>query len=213
LNNAYYNREESNTRKADGASGSKYISQFDGISRSALIEVVPAQFSDVGSSARISSRRIASADQLSAVGNQALNFVRIDSSVMVSTRRESSPSGITFTLRMESKRVARFNLEDILPTNFDAIQGIVNDDALITDLKTWAMDNQVNECGNESGNSHASSGINEITSNNGLNNSETKKTITTVRSKNRSFRSEEFNVRHSIIRHSDASLICEGLHV
>ena len=208
MNKANNNREQCNASQSDGARSREFFSELHGVSGSTLIETIPTQFSDVRSSSRISARRIASADQGSAAGNQTSNFVRTDSSVMVTTRRQCSPRGITLTLSVKSKRVMRFNLQNILPAELDSAQGIIDDDSFVANLQTWVMDNQINPDRYEGCNGNTSRRINRIPSKDGLQNSQEEQSVTAVRSKDRRLGTEEFNVGHS-----DVSLICEGLHV
>ena len=208
LNNTHYDRSQGNACKRDLSRSSEFTPQLNDISRSALVETVPSQFSDVRSSARISTRRIAGTNESGAAGDQSLNFVRIDSSVVVTTRRQRSPRGVTLILSVKSKRVARFNLKNVLPTDVNAAEGIIDNNALIANLNTWSMNHKVDQDRNECCDRDASCCIDGIAAHDRLNYSESQQSVTAVSSKDRGFGSEEFNVRHS-----DASLICEGLHV
>ena len=208
LNNTHYDRSQGNACKCDFSRGSELAAQLNEIPRSALIETIPSQFSDIRSSAGIGSGGIAGANESSAVGNQPFNFVRVDSSVVVTTRRERSPRGVTLTLRVESKRVSRFNLKNVLPADVNLAEGIVDYDSFIANLETWAMNNEANQNRNECCDRDSACCINPITSENGLDDRKSQQSVTAIGSKDGGFGTEEFNVRHF-----DASLICEGLHV
>ncbi len=208
MNNTHYDRNQGTACKCDFSRGSELAAQLNDIPRSALIETIPSQFGDIRSSARISSRGIASANESGTAGDQPLNFVRVDSSVVVTTRRERSPRGVTLTLSVKSKRVSRFNFKDVLPADVNPAEGIVDDDSLIANLETWAMNNEANQNRNECCDRDSACCINPITSENGLDDRKSQQSVTAVGSKDGGFGTEEFNVRHS-----DASLICEGLHV
>jgi len=127
---------------------------------------------------------------------------------MVTTRRQSSPSGVTLTFSVKSKGVTRFDLQDILPANFDAAEGVINDDSFISNLQAWAMNNQVNPDGNESCDRDATSSIKRVASEDGLDDSEEQQSVSAVRSKDCRFGAEEFDVCHV-----DDSLIEKVLHV
>jgi hypothetical protein len=100
------------------------------------------------------------------------------------------------------------NLQDILPANSDTSEWIVDDDALISNLQAWSMDNKEDQNCNQGNERNGASQASQITRGNGLKKGEDEQSVASVRRNNGGFGSEEFDVCHV-----DVSLIEKVLHV
>jgi hypothetical protein len=114
---------------------------------------------------------------------------------------------------VKSKRVTRFNLQDVLPAEFDAAKGIIDNDAFITNLQAWAMNDQVNPDRNKGCDCDAASSIKSVAGEDGLQYGQSQQSVSAVSSKDRSFGAEEFDIRHSVSPSNSLAFMCEELHV
>jgi len=163
---------------------------------------------EVGGNTRISSRRFTRTDKT--VELKSFDFAGVNTSGVISTGSLSAPDAYLAAIaQLEKSGVLSFNDIDILPTNNDGTQWIVDAHTLIEDFNAWAMQGDVDgqskesapcNCGNESA---------RVIAEDALKNHSRKQCVGDYCSHHRSTRSEKITVIHTSILSRKA----EVLHV
>lgn len=152
----------------------------------------------VGHNTRIGSGRFTGTDNGGEI--KAFNLTGVHSSRVVTTRSLSRPNGdFLSTVELQERTVFSFNDINILPSNGYCGEGVMNPDALIKDLNTWFMQQQVDTCCNQSAPSNCCDGGSPTAGQNSLQVEANHQQVRDVGHNKTSTRSEKFSVIHGSI--------------
>ena len=152
----------------------------------------------VGHNTRISSRRFTGTDNRGEV--KPLNFSGVHRSRVITTRSLSRPHGdLLSTIELNERTVFSFNDINILPPDGYRRERVMNADALIKDLNTWFLQQEINTCCNKNAPSPCCDGGSPTASQQSLQVKTDHQQVGDEGHKKTSTRSEKFSVIHGSI--------------
>ena len=177
------------------------------VSSHAILEtVIPTSITErfhsrstkVGHNTRISSRRFTGTDNRGEV--KTFGFTRVHGARVITTWGLSRPDGDLFsTVELQESTVLSFDDINIVPTNSYGGEGIINPDALIKNLDTGLVQQQVDTSCNQNAPSNCGDGGSPSTCQHGLKVEADHQQVGDVGHHKTSTRSEEFSVIHGSI--------------
>lgn len=165
---------------------------------SGVSERFQSRSAKIGHNTRISSGRFTGTDNGGEI--KAFNLTGVHSSRVVTTRSLSRPNGdFLSTVELQERTVFSFNDINILPSDGYRGEGVMNPDALIKNLNTWFMQQQVDTCCNQSAPSNCCDGGSPTAGQNSLQVEANHQQVGDVGHNKTSTRSEKFSVIHGSI--------------
>lgn len=178
------------------------------ITRSIRTEIGQASSTEIRRHTRISSRRFTGANE--SIQLQPFDFTRVNGAGVISAWSLGAPDAYLAAIsELQECGVLSFDHINIVPTNNDGADGIVNAHALIENLNAGAMQNDVDSQGKEGAPSNGAKNRTKVTGQDALENHASKQCVGNNCSHDRSAGSEEFTIIHTSILSRKA----EVLHV
>ena len=193
----YGNQKKVGNSNSDD-SGISANTKLETIISARVSERFQSSSTEVGHNTRISSGRFTGTDNGGEI--KAFNLTGVHSSRVITTRSLSRPNGDFLSIvELQESTVFSFNDINILPSNGYCGEGVMNPDALIKDLNTWFMQQQVDTCCNKSAPSDCCDGGSPTTSQNSLQVEADYQHVGDASQNKTSTRSEKFSVIHGSI--------------
>ena len=168
------------------------------ITRSIGTKISQASTTEIRRHTRISSRRFTGADE--SIQLQPFDFTRMNGAGVISAWSLGAPDAYLAAIsELQEGGVLGFDHIDILPTNNDGANGIVNAQTLIENFNAGAMQNDVDNQGKEGAPSNGAKNRTQVTGQDALENHASKQCVGNDCSHHRSARSKEFTIIHSSI--------------
>jgi len=162
-----------------------------------LLKSIPSHPCNVSSRTRIGAGRISRSNDRHVFRDHEFNFGAINSPLVVSTGSKSGPSAEFFAFGgVEGEGILSLNFDDVLPAQFDSLDGVLNDYSLISNQETGTMNDKEDEGANDCCGGKCDCNVIEISGPKGLQNRAHQERITDIRDNNRGSRPEEFGIAH-----------------
>lgn len=162
------------------------------------LEIFPTLTGNVGGGARICSGGVGSFNGAGISAKDSSQFIRVNSSMVITTRSDGSPTGYGSTFSVKSEGKARFNVKNISPFKSLCTKGIYENHSFISDFEAWPLNNAVNEQNNGRGHNECEKKFPEIRRSYGLNQRTRNQEVPDKGYDQRRLRAKNFNVRHRL---------------
>jgi hypothetical protein len=196
------NQQGSNNRAGyndSQAGGIETILSEATIDGSSVVETFVPRVCEVKSNTTVRSWTLSGPNRTSGVNSQTLNFRRVDTTTVVTTRSWSGPRVNNATIDLNAHRVMSGNVLDLVPTNGDLSQWISDADTFIKNFNAGSMQNQVGTLNRTNAQTQADGNTTEAAIEEFLNNHRTYNQVRNGRSEETASGAEEFNVTHTPI--------------
>ena len=165
----------------------------------ALVETLEPRVREVKSNTTVRSWTLSWPNRTSGVDSQTLNFRRVDTTTVVTTRSWSGPRVNNSTIDLNAHRVMRADVLDLIPTDGDFSQWVSDANSLIKNFNAGSMQNQVSSLDRTNAQTQANSDSTNASIDNLLNNHCANNQVGNGCSEDTASRAEEFNVTHTPI--------------
>ena len=208
MSNRISNQEENIQTKSGKQRVFTQVKVTQTITRSIGTEIGQASTTEIRRHTRISSRRFTGAYK--SIQLQPLDFTGVNSAGVISAWSLGAPDAYLAAIsELQESGVLGFDHIDILPTNNDRTDGIVNAQTLIENFNAGAMQNDVDSQDKESAPANGAKNRTQVTGQDALENHASQQCVGNDCSHHRSAGSEEFTIIHRSILSRKA----EVLHV
>lgn len=208
MSNRISNQEENIETKSGEQRVFTQVKITQTITRSIGTKISQASTTEIRRHTRISSRRFTGADE--SIQLQPFDFTRMNGAGVISAWSLGAPDAYLAAIsELQEGGVLGFDHINILPTNNDGADGIVNAQTLIENFNAGTMQNDVDNQGKEGAPSNGAKNRTQVTGQDALENHASKQCVGNDCSHHRSAGSEEFTIIHRSILSRKA----EVLHV
>lgn len=198
MSNRISNQEENIETKSGEQRVFTQVKITQTITRSIGTKISQASTTEIRRHTRISSRRFTGADE--SIQLQPFDFTRMNGAGVISAWSLGAPDAYLAAIsELQEGGVLGFDHINILPTNNDGANGIVNAQTLIENFNAGAMQNDVDNQGKKGAPSNGAKNRTQVTGQDALENHASKQCVGNDCSHHRSAGSEEFTIIHRSI--------------
>lgn len=198
MSNRISNQEENIETKSGEQRVFTQVKITQTITRSIGTKISQASTTEIRRHTRISSRRFTGADE--SIQLQPFDFTRMNGAGVISAWSLGAPDAYLAAIsELQEGGVLGFDHINILPTNNDGADGIVNAQTLIENFNAGTMQNDVDNQGKKGAPSNGAKNRTQVTGQDALENHASKQCVGNDCSHHRSAGSEEFTIIHRSI--------------
>lgn len=198
MSNRISNQEENIETKSGEQRVFTQVKITQTITRSIGTKISQASTTEIRRHTRISSRRFTGADE--SIQLQPFDFTRMNGAGVISAWSLGAPDAYLAAIsELQEGGVLGFDHINILPTNNDGANGIVNAQTLIENFNAGTMQNDVDNQGKKGAPSNGAKNRTQVTGQDALENHASKQCVGNDCSHHRSAGSEEFTIIHRSI--------------
>ena len=198
MSNRISNQEENIETKSGEQRVFTQVKITQTITRSIGTKISQASTTEIRRHTRISSRRFTGADE--SIQLQPFDFTRMNGAGVISAWSLGAPDAYLAAIsELQEGGVLGFDHINILPTNNDGADGIVNAQTLVENFNAGTMQNDVDNQGKKGAPSNGAKNRTQVTGQDALENHASKQCVGNDCSHHRSAGSEEFTIIHRSI--------------